>query len=229
MHTRTGTPDGAAPDLQQYILIPKAALRRFFLGVVLLAALALVTHPLWLTLMARALLLDQPPRQADVILVLGGGAGEREQWGADLYLQGYGQRVITSGESPKLPGEERSFAHISATVLKEMGVPASAITEMPDTTSTYEEALYSLALLAEWDTRTLIVVTDPYHMRRTARTFRTVYRQQRPQEGSMELIFSATPYSWFSVERWWTRERDLLAVVQEYQKGLYYLLKGRLF
>lgn len=209
---------------REYVHLRKASLRRVGLALLALLALAIAAHPLWLTALARFLVVDEPPRPADAILVLGGGSGEREEWGAALYLQGYAPLVIASGEPPYAPGERRSFAEISADYLAELGVAPSAILTMPETTSTHDEAVQSRELLRQRGGRALIVISDPFHMRRSAWTFRKAFRGEE-----VELTFVATPATWFRVERWWTRERDMLAVAQEYEKLVFYLLSGKLF
>ncbi len=209
---------------RRYLHVPKSALYGLAAGFIALPLLAVVTHPLWLTALARFLYVDGPPQPADAILVLGGGEGEREEWAAHLYFQGYAPLLITSGEVPPRLGEKRTFAEISRAALLDHGVPTEAILMLPTTTSTYDEARQSRALLESWGARTLLVISDPYHMRRSVLTFRKVYR------GSpVELIFVATPTSWFRFERWWTRERELLVVFAEYQKLLFYLCEGRLW
>ncbi len=225
-HPEANTDASSAPWLErpeEYVHLRKARLRKAGLALLALALLVIATHPWWLTALGRFLVVDQPPHPADAILVLGGGAGEREEWAAELYRQGYAPRVIASGESPHIPGEERTFAEISAAHLVRLGVPAAAIATMPQTTSTYDEAIYTRELLRQWGSRSLIVVSDPYHMRRSAWTFRKAFRNE-----DVTLTFVASKATWFRVERWWTRERDMLAVVQEYEKLLFYLLTGRL-
>lgn len=208
----------------RYLHVRKATLRGLAVGFLALLCLIVATHPLWLTAVARFLYLNEPPRPADAILVLGGGEGEREEWAAHLYFQGYAPLLITSGEVPPRLGEKRTFAEISRAALLEHGVPTEAILMLPATTSTYDEARQSRALMESWGARTLLVISDPYHMRRAVLTFRKVYR------GSpVELVFVSTPTSWFRFERWWTRERELLVVFAEYQKLAFYLLEGRLW
>ena len=218
------TNDAKTASDSSHIRISKRRLRLGCLTLLGAALLLALLHPLWLTAAAQMLILNQQPVPSDIILVLGGGAGEREGWAAELYQQGYAPIVVASGEMPHLPGETRSFAAISASYLESLGVPGSAIMTMTETTSTYDEALQSLELMRELGATSMIVITDPYHSRRAALTFRKVFRGQGTQ-----ITFSAAPDSWFSTNRWWTRERELLAVFEEYEKGIYYLIKGRLF
>lgn len=209
---------------ERYWHIRKTAVRLIVaLGIGSLLFLCL-THSLWLTDLARLLIVSEPPRSVDAILVLGGGSGEREQAGAQLYLEGYALRVITSGKTHLTPGEKRSFAEISAANVRELGVPEQAILQLADTDSTRDEAVDSLALAKSKGWRSLIVVSDPFHMRRSAWAFRKVY-----QGSGIALTFVSAPDSWFRLDRWWTRERELIAVTQEYEKLLLYLLNGWLF
>ena len=220
MH-ETPQPKGASPD--RYVHIRKRTIRLVLAVLIGVPLLLLITHPLLLTALARFLILDQEIQLVDAILVLGGGAGGREEWGAELYLAGHAPRIIVSGEKPHTPGEERSFAEISSQYLQALGIPEQVILLMPETTSTFDEAVTSLAILKEIGASSMIVISDPYHLRRASWTFRRIYAGE-----DVDLTFSATPYSWFSVARWWTRERDLMAVIQEYEKLLFYLLAGRL-
>lgn len=218
-----GTPRWAAHP-ECYWHIRKVAVR--LLLALCLGGLALlcVTHSLWLTAIARFLIVSESPQAADAILVLGGGSGEREQSATRLYLESYASYIITSGKQHMTPGEERSFAEISAVYVQSQGVPEQAILLLSETESTRDEAVDSLALLREKGWRSLIVVSDPFHMRRSAWAFKKVY-----QGSEIRLTFVAAPDSWFRLERWWTRERELIAVTQEYEKLLLYLLKGWLF
>ena len=219
-------PDATQPNgalSHRYVHVPKRTIRWALAALIGVPLLLLVSHPLWLTALAEVLTVDQEVQPADVILVLGGGAGEREEWGADLYLAGFAPWVIASGETPHTPGEKRTFAEISSRYLETLGVPEPAIMTLPETTSTYDEAVASLALLNELGASSMIVISDPYHLRRTLWTFRKVYADE-----GIRLAFSATPHTWFSANRWWTRERDLMAVIQEYEKMLFYLVTGRI-
>jgi uncharacterized SAM-binding protein YcdF (DUF218 family) len=197
--------------------------RRFPLGCLPLVVLLLLvlTARWWLPGLARALVVDQPLAPANAILVLGGGDGSREDRALALYQQGLAPVIIVSGEKPYLPGEQQTFAEISAAYLHTGGVPDEALLLLTTTTSTRDEAVQSLQLAQEQSFSSLIVVTDAYHARRASLAFYKVYRR-----ANVRLTFVSAYPSWLLPDSWWTEERPLIAVVEEYEKLLLYLFKG---
>jgi len=199
-------------------------------GIILLACLIVfvlllaVTWKPILRQFAHFLNVSQNPGKSDVLLVLGGGTGAREELGAKLYHQGLAPVVIASGEEVSLPGIYRPFACISADYLEVLGVPLDAIILFTTTTSTRDEALQSLDLAKQKGWASIIVVTDSFHTRRTWLVFRHVYRRS-----GVQFTMVAAHSSWYQPELWWNDERSLLAIVGEYQKLIYYLYKGYIF
>ncbi len=188
-----------------------------------LVLLVILSYRWWLAGLAHVLWVDQPPMQADAILVLGGGDGSRQDRAIALYRQGWAPLIISSGEKPFLPDFERSFAELGADYMVARGIPREHILLIPATTSTYDEAIASLALARERSFVSLIIVTEHYHSGRSSLTFHHVYRGT-----NIRLTFVSAYPAWFDGEAWWTNERSLLAVCEEYEKLIYYLLKGYL-
>jgi uncharacterized SAM-binding protein YcdF (DUF218 family) len=186
-----------------------------------LIVLAVILGRVWLPLLARALVVDQPPVAADAMMVLGGGDGSVQDRAIQLYNEGWAPLLISSGEPPNLPGPERSYAELGADYMIERGVPREAILVVPQATSTYEEAMVCLALCQERGLDRLLVIADPYHTRRASLTFRHVFR-----DADIALTFVGARPDWFDPNSWWQSERPVLAVFQEYLKLAYYLVKG---
>jgi len=92
-------------------------------------------------------------------------------------------------------------------------------------TGTYSEA----TKLKEWIERSpvpihsVIVVSDPYHMRRARWTYRTVLGNQIGLQMA-PVPFGPSPYQ----RRWWTDEMSRNMVRDEYLKILYYYARYRL-
>lgn len=214
----------AAADRRYLFCLSRRAAFLSLLALVVLIVMAFLMRAAWLTVLGEWLVISDALRPADAIILLGGGSGEREVWAARLYQQGMASLIITNGERVRVPGETRTFAEISASQLQRLGVPAGAIRMLPETASTRDEAVASHELLATLGARSAIVVSDPYHMRRAALTFRLVYRGS-----GIALLFSSCPTAWFDARLWWKTERAFLAVTGEYQKLLFYLFKGWLF
>ena len=95
-----------------------------------------------------------------------------------------------------------------------------------EATSTFDEALAAKRLLEEKGYRSLILVTSTYHMRRALLIFEWVFR------GSGIRIDHATaPAEIYDPEHWWTHERDIRRLAEEYPSLLvnfvYHVLLGK--
>jgi uncharacterized SAM-binding protein YcdF (DUF218 family) len=186
-----------------------------------LCLIIVLTHTLWLTAMAQFLVISNPPRQADAIIVLGGGTGDRERMGAALYRAGYAPEMLTTGETVNVIGISGTFAELSARQLELAGVPADHIHLLSTSSSTCDDARLSHEVLSAMGAHSLIVVSDPFHMRRAMMLFDHEYAGS-----GIELIPVAASPSWFNPDHWWRRERDLRVVAEEYIKLGYYTVTG---
>lgn len=173
--------------------------------------------------LGKALVVDEPLTAADAILVLGGGGGSRHDRAVALYQQGLAPLVISSGDEIELPGFAHTYAEYGAEYMIARGVPANAVQVQNDVTSTREEALAMRQLAEQRGYRALLIVTDNYHSGRARLTFRKAFRHS-----DIRLAFVAATPDWLHWDRWWTEERSLLVVLQEYVKLGFYLFKGYL-
>ena len=197
--------------------------RRWPLFLLLLLVLAVVLFR-WgiMPYMARVLVVNQSPVHADAILVLGGGDGNREDRGVELYNAGWAPLVITTGRRVRLPGFKQTFARIAADYVASQGVPRDVLLLLDKADSTYDEAVDSLALAKARSFSTLIVVTDNYHTRRASLVFRHIYR-----DSGIRLVILAAEPDWFDLDAWWTNDRSIESLIEEYEKLILYLLRGR--
>ena len=111
----------------------------------------------------RILCIDSGKVQADVILVLGGGSGERPARAAELFRSGAAPKILVSGVGDCT--NCRQF-------LMAAGVPASAIGIECRSRTTRENAEFSILLLRGQGAKTAIIVTSWYHSRRALNCFR---------------------------------------------------------
>jgi len=191
-------------------------------GLVLLALLIFALHPIWLTWVAEYLDVSEKPERADAIIILGGGRGQRCQYATHLYREGYAPKIIVMGDA-LVEGCCCSQREYMLEQLASQGLSGPMIILAPPSTSTYEEARNALAVLQQIGAHSAIVVTDPYHTRRAAATFRKAWRGS-----GISAHFCAANPSWFNADQWWTRERELLVVFEEYEKLIYYWLSGKI-
>jgi uncharacterized SAM-binding protein YcdF (DUF218 family) len=180
---------------------------------------------------ARWLAVQDDPRPADAIVVLGGGEGERIAEAVRLYERGLAPRIIILGPaSPVLPLSFREDAptmpQAKKIVALRKGVPEDAVEVVEGPTSTYEEALAVARILQERGYRRILVVTSPFHSRRARQTFRKVVGSQGV---AVLVIHPPWDRSTSDPERWWRRERDTMRILVETLKMGYYALRYRIF
>ncbi|AMB94558.1 YdcF family protein [Aerococcus sanguinicola] len=144
-------------------------MKRFFLGAILALGLALAFISLSYFVIMDHLIVDETPKQADVIIVPEGMiTEERAERAANLYRGGYSR----SGKLIVSPYDQINGAYYA-----EHGVPESAIVNDATATSTYENATHSLKMMEEAGYSSALVVSSDYHMLRTKMIFERVNRR----------------------------------------------------
>jgi uncharacterized SAM-binding protein YcdF (DUF218 family) len=180
-----------------------------------------VTHGLWLEAMAKFLIVKDELSQADVIVILGGGGQERVKHGVKLYQSGYAMRIIATGMEENLPGLVTTWPKLAMREAVSLGVPEDAIILEERSTSTYEDAKYVKEDMLYRNFKSAIITSSPHHMRRARMIFRKVFED----EEDISLQFSPVEDSDFQTYKWWTREKELVGVVNEYCKLVLYFFK----
>lgn len=180
-----------------------------------------------LTWMGGLLVAEDELMKADAIVLLAGGAWDREIEAAELFTAGYAPRVVMTVE-PELPtvkyladrgvtlstSEERRLQVFAA-----LGVPRERVTVLrKPVTSTFDEARFVGEWAAGANARTLIIVSTPYH---TARA-KFVFQRQVPP--AIRLIMRPTRLSGFKPDTWWTERTMLRDGFFELEKLLVYRL-----
>jgi len=184
--------------------------------VVVCAALFLARKPILLAI-GDFLVVRDDLRPADVIHVIA-GPDDRTDYAIQLYQQGYGGKIFFTGGWCSIHllyhGERGRLRAL------DQGVPPEAIAiDDSDVTSTYSEAVKLKEFIAESGApiQSVIIVSDPYHMRRA----RWAYRHVLGDQVSIQMApvpFELSPYQ----RRWWTDEASRQYVKDEYLKTLYY-------
>jgi uncharacterized SAM-binding protein YcdF (DUF218 family) len=112
------------------------------------------------------LAVNAPLPNADWIVLLGGQAGERVMWAAELYHQGLAPRIFVAG------GAE---CRLMVSRLEMTGVPSAKIDYECRSQSTYDNALYTRQKLEAFNPHKIILVTSWYHTVRAVDTFSKVW------------------------------------------------------
>jgi uncharacterized SAM-binding protein YcdF (DUF218 family) len=146
------------------------------------------------------LVINQPPRKSDVIIVLSGDP-VRTQMGINLYRLGYAPYLLFTSSDFSMEDEAR-----------DQGVPEQAIILEKRADSTYENALYSKTLMEQHGLRSALVVSSDYHMLRARLTFLSVFKNT-----GIPFTFSSIRDPRFnSGYNWWTSGRNIRHVLREY-------------
>ncbi len=159
----------------------------------------------------------------DVIHVIAGD-DYRTQYAIQLYQQGYAKILFFTGGWCTFHGYYHG-AHALQLAL-EAGIPRQAIAyDDSKVLSTYDEALLLAKYLAEShpDYRSMMVVSDPFHMRRARWTYRHIFGK-RLAILMAPVPFAQTPFT----QQWWADKSSSNYVREEYKKLVYYFFRYQL-
>ncbi len=200
-------------------------------ALVVLALLIRLLGPPALTAYARWLIVEDPIERADAVVALSGGEGERLQASINLYQQGRAGCLLLVG--PAIPllkvytGEDSlTQGEAKRRIAVRRGVPPDSVFLSLGATSTWEEAQATLAEARARNWQSIILVTDPYHSRRARATFRHTFRGLPIRLAVYHLPLERSSYH---PEKWWDRERDLMAVMTETIKTVFYAYHHRVY
>lgn len=197
--------------------------RTGLVSLAVLLVIAALTHQTWLTAIGDGLVARDEFTSADVIVVLAGNSPFRARHAEWLYARGLAQNVIISNEPLSSHGVQTTWLELRRHGLVKLNIPDDAIVPIPEISdSTYDEALRSREIMEARGWRSAILVTDPFHMRRAALTFRHAF-----EPAGLSVAASPAEGSKYGVDNWWTDRNAVMRVTQEYLKLGYYLALGR--
>lgn len=164
-------------------------------------------HDVILSSMWNYLVVNEEPKQSDVIIVLSGGNG-RVEYGVKLYQSGYADKLLLSGSSPRMLRQAMS-----------LGVPEDHILLENKSRTTFGNAKYSSEIMRSQGFKSAIVVTSPYHTRRAGIIFNQFFQ-------GWDLTICSIPYDSSTSSNWWKDKNTATNVITEYLKlGWYYLFE----
>lgn len=190
-----------------------------------MALYLLLFYSPFIWLVAEPLRVVAPPQRADAIVVFAGGVGEsgkagggyqeRVKHAVDLYRGGYSSRLIFSSGFV--------FAFKEAEVMKmlaiSLGVPGDAVILEEDAGSTYENVAFVKEILERRGWRRILLVSSPFHMRRSLLTFWRVAPE-------IEVVPAPNSSSQFYAHGAGASLEQIRGILQEYAAIAYYWWKG---
>ncbi|HEX9261116.1 MAG TPA: YdcF family protein [Candidatus Bathyarchaeia archaeon] len=169
------------------------------------------------------LIIQDVLRPADVIHVIAGD-DYRTDYAIQLYQEGLAKTIFFTGGLCKYHGYYHGEHGLELAL--SLGVPGEAVA-IDDTSvmSTYDEAVLLKKYLDENQptARTIIVVSDPFHMRRVRWTYQHIFGK------GYEVILAPVPFDQTPLKpRWWTDPGSKQYVLDEYKKLVYYFFRYQL-
>ena len=190
------------------------------LATAVILAVPVALHEPMLSAVGDFLVVQDQLQPADVIHVIS-GPDERADYAIDLFQQGLARQVFfTGGWCPNIQGNHAKRGQERAVA---QGIQPQAIAiDGSEVTSTYAEAERLKAFIGESPVpiESVIVVSDPFHMRRAQWTYRQVLGDGvKLQMAPVRFGVSR------NVRRWWTDSGSRQMVKDEYVKLVYYSLR----
>ena len=177
--------------------------------IIIILCLSFIREPV-LKALGSFLLVQDGLKKADVVVVLGGGGSNRVVEAARLYKQGFAKYIIVTGGSTD---QKTNLAAMMEHHAVHLGVPQENILLEPQAMSTYQHPGLVMPIMRAHGFKSAIVVSSPYHMRRSAMLFDRVFKNN-----GIELIYYPAQESQFKVEEWWKQTRNWKIVRSEYMK-----------
>ncbi|MGL5621699.1 YdcF family protein [Cetobacterium sp.] len=168
--------------------------------------------------LGRVLVVNEPLKKVDVIVVYSGDSGERTVKGVELLKAGYADYIIFSGGA--LYDDVRMADLMTDHALK-LDVEIEKIIKEREASTTHENALFVKDILLERQFKSAILVTSNYHSRRSQLTTKKVLK------GSDIELVTVSSNDEFN-KNWWKDGRSVLICINEYAKILGYYFKGRI-
>ena len=151
---------------------------------------------------------------ADVIVILSGGTDSRMNEALSLYKEDYAKIIILTETGEQTEGYEYLNSFDMRIQLMNNGVPSGniLITDLTVNT-TVDEAVAIRDLMQNRQYRSAIVVTDPYHTRRSKLIFNQVF------DGTdITIRIHPVRSSWYNSRTWFTSVKGWQFTLLEYAK-----------
>lgn len=151
--------------------------------------------------------------KSDVIVVISGGdTTERTAEGVKLFKDGYAPFILFSGAARS--GDVSNAKTMQRYAVRQ-GVPQGKIIIEEESTSTYENALFTKPILEKNNFKKIILVTSSYHQRRAYMNFTYVLGKDYKI-----LNHSSRDDTWRESE-WWQHKESINITLEEFSRIVY--------
>ncbi len=154
-----------------------------------------------------------------IVVISGGETRTRTIEGIKLFQDGYAPLMIFSGDT-KDPDSPSNAEVMKTIATEEYDIPGTSIITEDYATSTYENALHLKPIFENNQIQSIILVTSPYHQRRSTMTFQYV------MGNNFQIInHSSTDEIWRKIA-WFKDDRAAFLTISELWKIIYIDITG---
>lgn len=181
-------------------------------------AIGLVGLYLILRGLGAFLIVGDPLKKTDGVVVLGGGGEQRVVEAVELIQKQYGAWLILTEPGELAPGQGPA-SEVYRMVAVESGLsPHAILVSDEEAGSTHDEAVTVRHLMEKQHFKSIIVVTDPYHTQRTRLIFRDVF-----DESGLAVRVHPVTGHWYRSGTWFLSLDGWANTIREYVKLIGYL------
>ncbi len=189
------------------------------IGLLTICFLILISSlsPLWLPGIGAFLVVSDPLRKSDALVILSGDENERISFGAELFHQGYAEWFILTDMRLDKPDSQAAYSRVVKRKAVAAGVAENRILIPPGiVATTYEEAVELRSFAESRGFHSLIIVTSPYHSRRA----RWILHQVFDASGINLIVQPVQAKESYRPEEWWKSPAGRKHTFFEYVKLL---------
>jgi uncharacterized SAM-binding protein YcdF (DUF218 family) len=188
------------------------------IGVVCIFLVFFIFRSFLLIFLANFLVIEDPLKKADIIIVLSGDlTGERVSHAVELFKKRYANKIIMIGDKIQWNTSEPEIMKKHAIHL---GISEKDIMVVNQGKSTYAQAKKLLEVMKENNFKSAIVVTSNYHTKRTKYVFRKIFSPSK-----LTVIVLPSSSNRFNSLNWWKTSEQAEVLFHEYTKLLWYWLR----
>jgi uncharacterized SAM-binding protein YcdF (DUF218 family) len=162
------------------------------------------------------LVVKDNPSKSDVIIIFSGDNGARTIQGLKLYNEHYAPKIIMSGGTVY---QDLTMAKIMKEHAISLGVATDDIITEEEANSTYENIAFSKRIMEQHNYKSAIIVSSDYHMKRIKLTCEKIFNNTE-----IRLTYSSCKDNNFNSQKWWTSNKSIMTVINEYFKIAGYLV-----
>lgn len=189
----------------------KQRLRKILASLLCLLLLFFTFHKTLLSSLQAPLIRREQPTKADLIIVMGGGHGQRVEQAVKLWKQN-----LSSSKTILMAGgpiyRKLTWAQVMRDYAIELGIPPKHVHAQNLSLTTTDDAQRSLEYMNQHGFKSAIIVTDAFHSRRAHRAF------QKASNGQHLFLSCPAPNP---KENWWQNDVLTRYLVSEYLKWIW--------